>query len=272
MLDSTSASAAIKLLAFGPNPALQKVLQFDGPLGLGGVNRATGQDQYVGGKGQGVALALHRWAPGSSSIAHFLGGDTGTYVSDSMGQAGVHQLTQPCAAPTRVCTTLLDDGGRSTELIEPSGTISPAELDGLLTQLTVLDEYSGIAFCGTTPPGASALYAEAAARCGRNTLLMVDAFKEADVRAVLDSGRVDVLKLNVDEVKVLTSAATADEAAASLLRGPEAPLRRPGALLALTDGPKSARCDRSKRDWFRRLALRHLTMPVRGPRPWSLPP
>jgi sugar/nucleoside kinase (ribokinase family) len=44
----------------------------------------------------------------------------------------------------------------------------------------------------------------------------------------------------VDEIKALTSTSSADEAAARLFRGPLPPLRRPGALLALTDGADTA--------------------------------
>ena len=59
---------AVKILALGPNPALQRVLSFDSPLEIGGVNRAASVQSYVGGKGQGMALALQRWAPGSSAV------------------------------------------------------------------------------------------------------------------------------------------------------------------------------------------------------------
>ncbi len=242
---ASAASTALRLLALGPNPALQKVLSFDSPLQLGGVNRAGTASSYVGGKGQGVALALHRWAPGSSGIAQFLGGDTGSYVEESLRQSGVAQITQPVAAPTRICTTLLDSGGRSSELIEPSGAVTSVELDGLVAKLSTAlaggGGYSGIAFCGTTPPGASTLYAEVAARATADTLIMVDASKPADVSTLLESGRVDVVKCNLDEIKALTSTASADDAASRLLRGPLAPLCRPGALLALTDGADAAR-------------------------------
>lgn len=243
---------ALKLLAVGPNPALQKVLSFEQELALGGVNRAVSAEQYVGGKGQGVALALQRWAPGSSSVAHFLGGGTGEYVETSMRDAGINQLVQHTAATTRICTTLLDVGGRSTELIEPSGKVTPEELQGLIDQLKKLDpaEYGGVALCGTTPPGADSLYAEAAAEMSPGVLLMVDAFKTGDVSKLLTTGRVDVLKLNVDEVKALTGTSSAEEAAAKLLGGAQAHLRRPGALLALTDGPRPARLFSKHASWL----------------------
>lgn len=71
-----------------------------------------------------------------------------------------------------------------------------------------------------------------------NPILLLDGFKQVD--RVLRSGRVDVLKLNVDEVKELTGTDFAIEEANKLLRGPKPLLRRKGALLALTDGPRPA--------------------------------
>jgi fructose-1-phosphate kinase PfkB-like protein len=114
-----AAMAALKILALGPNPALQRVLQFgdDNTLALGGVNRATSLTQYVGGKGQGVASAINRWSPGSSVVAHFLGGDNGRFVEDSLATEGIAQITQYTAAATRICTTCLDLDGRSTECV-----------------------------------------------------------------------------------------------------------------------------------------------------------
>ena len=244
-----TATSIVKLLALGPNPALQRVLTFD-ELNLGGVNRASQLTQYVGGKGQGVALALNTWQPGCSCVAHFLGGDNGRYVEDSLARAGVAQVVQRTEADTRICTTLLGPTA-TTELIDPSGTVSPSELDGLLDKidaaLAQADGGGGIAamaLCGTTPPGASGLYGAAARRLAaradlEGVLLLLDGHK--NVEEVLSSGRCDVLKINVDEVKALTGLDAPDDAARALLHGEAAPLVRPGALLALTDGPAPAR-------------------------------
>ena len=236
---------ALKILALGPNPALQRVLTFDN-LELGQVNRAATVDSYVGGKGQGMALALQCWKPGAAAVAHFLGGDNGRFVEDACASAGLDQVVEHTAAATRICTTLLS-GVSTTELIDPSGSVSEAELSGLLEKITTsLDTggIGGLALCGTTPPGADKLYGAMAqslmADASRDgVLLLLDGFKNVD--AVLASGRVDVLKINVDEAKALTKQSTAEAAAEALLRGDAAPLTRPKALLALTDGPKPAK-------------------------------
>ena len=81
----------------------------------------------------------------------------------------------------------------------------------------------GVALCGTVPPGADGLYAALATQLGEHEasgelagappLLLLDGHKNVD--AVLRSGRVDVLKINVEEALALTGAPTAEDAAAA---------------------------------------------------------
>ena len=190
-------------LFVGPNPALQRVLRFDA-LELGGVNRASGLDQYVGGKGQGAALALQLWAPEEAhAVAQFLGGESGRYVESALGAAGLATITQQVAGPTRTCTTLLH-GSTNTELIDPSDAVTEAEVAGLTERcVAAMGAYGVVALCGTQPPGAESLYERLAlslahaepARpltAGERTtpLLLLDGFKA--VEGVLDSGRLDV--------------------------------------------------------------------------------
>lgn len=234
-------TAAFKILVLGPNPAFQKVITFDSPVKIGGVNRASHVTQYVGGKGQGSAMALQRWNPGSAAVASFLGGDTGQYVEDELAAAGLDQIVQHTAAPTRTCTTLLcagEDGG--TELIDPSGAISEDELAGMLEKIRnyeVASSVGGIALCGTVPPGTEALYASVAKQMENDeSILLLDGHKQVD--DLLATGRVDVLKINQDEAKALTGEPSAEAAAKKLLTADGAPVRK---LLALTDGPRPAK-------------------------------
>ena len=141
------------VLAVGPNPALQRVLAFD-QLALGGVNRASALTTYVGGKGQGAALAARLWAPDEEhAVAQFLGGDSGRYVETELGAAGLATITQPVSGPTRICTTLLHDGGVNTELIDPSDPVSAEELSAMAERIgDVMGSYGTVALCGTQPP------------------------------------------------------------------------------------------------------------------------
>ncbi|EOD11298.1 hypothetical protein EMIHUDRAFT_214585 [Emiliania huxleyi CCMP1516] len=238
--------AAVRVLCVGPNPALQKVLSFPSNVELGGVNRAASCDTYVGGKGQGAALALHRWAGGSGAttgVAQFLGGGSGDFVDAELKAAGLATLTTRVGAATRTCTTLLDEAnkGAPTELIEPSGAVSEAELASLLAALDqAAQNYDAFALCGTTPPGAGELYERVcslllARADGADPLLLLDGFK--GVERVLASRRLDILKLNLDELLALTERSDADAAAAELFA---TVLTRPGCVLAVTDGPRPA--------------------------------
>ena len=63
----------VRVLTVGPNAGLQKVLTFP-TLEVGGVNRASHVTSYCGGKGQGAALALNIWEPGTAAVASPVGG------------------------------------------------------------------------------------------------------------------------------------------------------------------------------------------------------
>mmetsp|Transcript_72126 Transcript_72126/g.120072 ORF Transcript_72126/g.120072 Transcript_72126/m.120072 type:complete len:338 (+) Transcript_72126:33-1046(+) len=253
-------ASALRILALGPNPALQRVLTFEDELHLGGVNRASAVSRYVGGKGQGVAFALNRWAPLSVSVAQFVGGDTGVFVENELARQGIECISQHTEAHTRICTTLIGKStegksteGLCTELIDPSGTVREEECQCLLAhleqRLALKADFGGIALCGTTPPGAAALYERLCEKImGLPQILLLDGFK--GIEGVLNSGRLDVLKINVDEVKALTGAAGPREAAHLLLHAKNAPLCRPGSLLALTDGAGAALLfSKSGRSW-----------------------
>lgn len=245
------------VLAVGPNPALQRVLAFE-QLSLGGVNRASALSTYVGGKGQGAAMAARLWAPDDQNIAvaQFLGGDSGRFVEQTLVEKGLTTITQQVSGPTRICTTLLHDSGTNTELIDPSDPVSADELTAMACSIAAaMTEYGTVALCGTQPPGAEALYERIAttlqqppaAAAASEPLLLLDGFKQ--VNAVLASGRLDVLKLNLDELSALTSCTDPRAAASTLLHGADARLTRPGAMLAVTDGPRPALLFQGRAAW-----------------------
>jgi len=244
--------ATLSTLFVGPNPALQRVLCFQS-LAVGEVNRAESLITYCGGKGQGAALASHRWAPdGRHAVAQFLGGDSGRFCEEQLTSAGLDTVTQHVFNPTRTCTTLINEAdGSNTELIDPSDPVSQAELDGLVDAISArLSDFSVVALCGTQPPGAETLYdciaasllqpppGPVAAAGAREPILLLDGYKAVD--GVLRSGRLDVLKINREEIIALTKQATVQAAAVSLLRGAKARLTRPNAVIAVTDGPRPA--------------------------------
>jgi len=125
-------------------------------------------------------------------------------------------------------------------VIEPSGIVASDEVDALADAIEErLADFSGVALCGSSPPGAEGLYDKVVSRLGAcdACTLLLDGVKQ--VEEVLSSGRLDVLKLNLMEVKALSRTESA-AAAAELLFAEDGALRRRGAVLAITDGPRPA--------------------------------
>ena len=225
------------LLAVGLNPSYQKTLQMQ-ELQVGDVNRAEELSITVGGKGQHFALASNRLGKGSVKVAHFLGKNSqeGEQMFAKLEEMGVEQEVQWHEGVTRTCMTILEKSGRMTEVIEPSDEIPQADVDCLLARLvSSVSERAGVALCGTFPPGVKEeVYAGLAQSVGVDTILLLDGWK--GVEQTLASRRVNVLKINAQELKWLTGEAELDTAAAAAMRA----YMPAGALLAVTRGASSA--------------------------------
>ena len=234
----------IHLLAVGLNPALQKTLVCD-RWERGQVNRARAILTSVGGKGQQFSRAASRLIPGMVSLAQFLGGENGVRLSQMIAAAGVSQINVPVAGETRACITVIDSAcGEATELVEPSPPIAPSEVAQLLARIRealARGDISGLALCGTYPPGVDADFYATLARQKGNALLLLDSYK--GIETTLATGEVDILKVNADELRSLAGGRPgAAEAGAAPL--PEVALSVFEAhrlrWLAVTAGPRTA--------------------------------
>lgn len=242
-------SHSVRLLAVGLNPALQKTLVFDG-WERGQVNRARAALTSVGGKGQQFSRAASRVIPGRVLLAQFLGGENGARLRQMIGAAGVEQITVEVAGETRSCTTVIDTSrGEATELVEPSTPIPPdavTRLAAAIRQTLERGTVSGIALCGTYPPGVDAGFYAGLARRKGGALLLLDSYK--GIEATLATGAVDILKVNAEELRSFAAtlqARPAKQAAPTTLDPlPSAALAVLNAYrigwLAVTAGPKSA--------------------------------
>lgn len=115
------------ILAAGLTPAWQQILVFERIL-LGEVNRATDAHWCASGKVLNVGVALHHLGASSRTLAAG-GGWSLAAIDTDLQQLGVSCRWIKTAAPTRVCTTILDTGGHATtELVENSKEFSAAEL------------------------------------------------------------------------------------------------------------------------------------------------
>jgi fructose-1-phosphate kinase PfkB-like protein/pantothenate kinase len=195
---------AVQLLAVGLNPALQKTLVFDRWV-RGQVNRARKILWSVGGKGQQCARAASHLIPRMVTLAQFLGGENGERLGRMIERAGVNQITVAAAGETRCCITVIDTAaGEATELVEPSAPIPPGEVEQLLSrilQTLARGEISGLALCGTCPPGVDEEFYATLARAKGKAFLLLDSYRE--IAPTLATGHVDILKINAHELRSL---------------------------------------------------------------------
>ena len=223
-----------ELLAIGLNPAWQKTFFFK-HLQPGAVNRAERVRCEASGKGINFAYAV-RQAGGWATVAQFAGGATGDQLQTDLDLRGIPHLSIPVAGATRVCNTLLSgDDHVTTEVIEPSAEILPAEFAALREAvLARLPHAAALAICGTFPPGVPMSFAAELATAARQNGIpvLLDAYR--GVVPVLTAG-VEILKINATELRELAGNPDMDAAATAIFAQYPAT-----ACLAVTDGPGAA--------------------------------
>ncbi len=220
------------LIILGLNPAWQKTLVF-GRFRYGEVNRAEDVAWQASGKGVNAARALHvRGIP--ATVVQLVGGDSGRRLKKALAAEGIAHVSVATRSPTRVCTTVISrHGAEMTELIEPSGPVTAAELLALRRRLArLLPRGRGIALCGTCPPGVpDRLYADVIAAARGHALVLLDGYRH--VEAALKAGP-HLLKINRRELCALAGRAAPAAAARRVLA------RWPAGCLAVTDGAARA--------------------------------
>jgi len=202
---TAGASQIPKLVILGPNPALQKTMVFTDGLHIDEVNRASQLEKSVGGKGQQAARAatnfnaLHSQPVTRVELVHFLGGANGLVVETMLQDKGVPMRTVHVSAETRTCLTMVDKRkNQATEVIEPSGEISPEEYFQLIdTVQEISKDAAAIAICGTSPPGAATIYEDIVNSATAPVFL--DAYKGVETAL----HKVSLLKINATELRSL---------------------------------------------------------------------
>jgi 1-phosphofructokinase len=141
-----------RILVVGPNPAWQKVFVF-GEFRPGQVNRASQALTLASGKGINAAKVLKRLGH-DVSVLQVVGGINGRRILDACARLGLASLHVEVPEETRMCVTLADGRGETSELIEPFRISAPvvASLLDLLPRAP--DAFDAIAMLGTVPPGA----------------------------------------------------------------------------------------------------------------------
>ena len=225
------------ILALGPNPAWQKTLFFP-DFRFNAVNRARRCDLCASGKGINFVRAARCHGAADAEVLQFAGGSNGARLEKFLADEGLPFVSVRSAAETRCCITCLGGGDNSTtEIIEPSGPISPKESEALLElfRRKIAAGAAGAAFCGTTPDGTDPdFYAKAVKLVTAARIpLLLDAYRGID--DILKSDVAIILKINREELSLLTGT----EGIAAGLRKlfAEAPALR---FAAITDGPGTA--------------------------------
>ncbi|KAL7748960.1 hypothetical protein RI367_005608 [Sorochytrium milnesiophthora] len=240
-----------EILSVGLNPAFQTTLHFS-RFAAGRVNRAFRKSHSIGGKGQNVAIACQQYGRASQvTVLQFVGGPTGEYIRSVLDEKGIHHVSVITDKPTRVCTTVLDfQSNTSTELIEPSSKVSAEELEqfrSLVDSMLVSDtpasnnasptQLRAMALCGTYPSGVDGrIYEYICERKPDGVFLLLDAYK--DTALILQTGKVDVLKINCEEACQLAQIDHAPNICPAI--GKKLMSLYKIRFLAVTNGPSSA--------------------------------
>jgi fructose-1-phosphate kinase PfkB-like protein len=184
----------------GLNAVWQKVLSLN-ELGPGSVHRTEAPSHFFSGKGGNVAVAMERLGSPDIELIQALGGQPGEWIIEDMKRFEITPKVTWIRGNTRVCTTLTEADGRTTELIEPSPEMTKVEWDEL-AQLVAgnLQEKGDVLICGSFPEGDPGALLQVLSQRVQGVVLWVDGLRE-DILAL----KPDVLKINQRELRSLVS-------------------------------------------------------------------
>ncbi|GMI13304.1 hypothetical protein TrLO_g11462 [Triparma laevis f. longispina] len=199
------------IVVIGPNPAIQKTITLPSPLVPDNVHRATSVTLGVGGKGQNVAIALHKLHPNSNEVElhQFGSSDTTGETLRSLLPASLQTSTTTSSTPVRTCTTLLSPDGIATEIIEPTPPITSDELTTFLASLsTFLTTTPSVVVCmGSVPPSTPpSFYGDCvkASNVDSSSTIVIDVSSLPLLQGLLDNCpkvKDIILKCNLSEIE-----------------------------------------------------------------------
>lgn len=204
------------IVCLGTTPALARTMEFAG-LTIDGVNRATRVYEYAAGKAVNAARAAAILGEAVVCLSP-AGGATGERLRAMAERSGVEHRFVEVGAATRLTVTVVDRERRqSTELIEPSGSLTAIEGEALLDALAAcVDAASVVVLSGSLAPGlATDFYARAVHGVrAAGGVVILDASAEA-LKAAIEE-RPDVVKINAEELASVEPIASSDVIAAAL--------------------------------------------------------
>lgn len=165
------------------NPSIDFIVHLDSfrPYQL---NRMQYERKYPGGKGINVSRILTRMGVETTALG-FIGGFTGTFITDTLTQEQVAHDFVPIPEQTRINIKLKDQGGE-TEINGQGPSITPEQLQQFRQTLTRLQAGDTLVLAGNIPPSLPAdLYDQLLTTYGqRGIRVVIDTSGEALKRSV----------------------------------------------------------------------------------------
>jgi 1-phosphofructokinase family hexose kinase len=142
------------ILVAGLTPAWQQIMRF-GKFQLGEVNRAAAACWCASGKVLNAGMALASLGVESHTLAP-VGGWSGQAIQSEFAER--HIPATWIGTPTRICTTLLLDGGPTTELVENAGAVGSIEEAFLAAYCSKVAHADCVVLTGSLPRGTPASF------------------------------------------------------------------------------------------------------------------
>ncbi|MBT3272490.1 MAG: hypothetical protein HN368_05005 [Spirochaetales bacterium] len=187
------------VLVIGQNSVWQNTYQLP-KLQMGKVNRASCVYRSAAGKGTNLARGLIQLGLECRLLA-YAGGALGEKFADAVADDGIPSTIIRIETETRMCTTLVPDGGEATELVEPAPAVNRLEREEFRLSFDhYLQDAGLLTIAGTAMTGEpDSCYLE-----------QVNQAKKAGIPVFLDSYRShgkaalraapEVLKINAEEL------------------------------------------------------------------------
>ncbi|MBC7785714.1 MAG: hypothetical protein H7144_17945 [Burkholderiales bacterium] len=228
------------ILTLGTTPAVARAMIFD-RLTPDAVNRAA--EVHVSAAGKAVNVARVARMMGHEVVCiGLVGGETGQTVRQNLESLGIQHSFIECAAPTRVCVTVIDRStGQTTELVEEAGPAGVGDEERILELIADLAPRSEVLVCaGTIAPNISVDFyrsaAERAKRVNPSIRVIVDAKGPALSRALLAGV---IVKCNRAEIG-------RDDLAIAMNQA----LQQGAAAIIVTDGPNPTHVTDGRSTWI----------------------
>ena len=131
------------------NPAIDYVVRLDSPLQVAAINRATGEECVLGGKGINVSGVLAQLGVESVALG-FIAGETGAWLERGLAAQGLHtDFIHLQEGMTRINVKI--KAGQETELNGAGPNIPEAAMQALEAKLDALQKDDVLILAGSIP-------------------------------------------------------------------------------------------------------------------------